>query len=174
MKKTISFLVATIITMSSLGCGTPQTDPHTSSNTTRKTHAVMEAWTGDFSEDKLIHAINEYENNYTSIVVGEDVTSVLSFETDFEVSSCSVTRLSKVDHEDINGELNGYIDLSLETYYEGKTVTVSTGWWHREHSSWVNDYTTWSYLVCVKDMDGVEHYYYFRVLYIEAFVEVVY
>ena len=123
MKKTISFLVATIITMSFLGCSTPKTDPHTS-----RTHAVMEAWTGDFSEDKLIHAINEYENNYTPIGVGEDVTSVLSFETDFEVSSCSVTRLSKVDYEDINGELNGYIDLSLETYYEGKTVTVSTGW----------------------------------------------
>ena len=46
-----------------------------------------------------------------------------------------------------------------------KTVTIPVDWWYEDDDSWVNDYLVWSYLVSVKDTDGGNHYYYFRVDY---------
>ena len=126
-------------------------------------NTVLKAWSGEFSEKKLISAIKEYQRNYTNLVLEKDGTSSISFETDFEVSSCSVARLSPTDDTDIKVELHGYIDLYVETNSNGRTVTMPVDWWYAGESSWVNDYLVWSYLVRVKDTNGGDHYYYFRV-----------
>ena len=125
---------------------------------------VMKAWSGEFSEGELKSAIKKYQRNYANIELNNG-TSDVSFETDFEVSSCSVTRLSTVDDSDIDVELNGYIDTYIETKYEGSTVTIPVDWWCQTKDSWVNDYLIWSYLVRVKDTYGNSSYYYFRVDY---------
>ena len=88
-----------------------------------------------------------------------------SFETDFGVSSCSVSRLSQTDDTDIEVELYGYIDLFVETTCDCRTVTIPIDWWYTGMDSWVNDYLVWSYLVRAIDTNGSSHYYYFRVDY---------
>ena len=128
-------------------------------------NTVLKVWSGEFSEKKLISAIKEYQRNYTNLVLEKGGTSSISFETDFEVSSCSVSRLSRINNTDIEVELHGYIDLALAASFDGKTVTIPVDWWYEDNDSWVNDYLVWSYLVRVNDADGNSHYYYFRVDY---------
>ena len=130
-----------------------------------ETNTVLKAWTGEYSKSRMKSAIRKYKNNYTNIVVEKDGESTFSFETDFEVASCSVVCLSLVDDRDIDAELNGYIDLFLHTSHDSNTVTIPIDWWYSDDDSWVNNYTVWSYLVRVKDENGDSHYYYFRVDY---------
>ena len=126
---------------------------------------LLKAWTGDFTEEKLKAAIEEYQTNYTTVSLSAPSrTACVSFETDFDVASCGVIRLSPTDENDISVELDGYIDLTLETKREGNKVTIATGWWYRD-DSWANDYPVWSYLVLLKDINGVTYYYYFRIDY---------
>ena len=136
-----------------------------SSNTTSEITNVMKAWSGEFSEENLKVAINDYQMNYANVVLEKGGMSSISFETDFEVSSCSVARLSRTGNVDIEVELNSYIDLFLETNHDGRTVTIPLEWWYTGEDSWVNDYWVWSYLVRVNDVNGINHYYYFRVDY---------
>lgn len=166
MKRFIALVLTFTIFILLVGCQETQTpNTETSSIATNKTSNVMKAWSGEFSEEKLKSAINEYQSNYTNIVLEKDNASSVSFETDFEVSSCSMGRLSRTDDTDIEVELNSYIDLFLETNYDGRTVTIPLDWWYTGEDSWVNDYLVWSYLVHVKDANGSNHYYYFRVDY---------
>lgn len=154
------------VTTYSLSSSSHNKDQFSGETSSVRTSAVLKAWTGEFSEEKLMAAINEYQSKYTPIVIESEVTSAVSFEVDFEVSSCSVVRLSKVDDANTSVELRGYIDLFLSTNCEGKNVTIPTGWWYRDYTSWVKeDYPIWSYLIRLKDVDGAEHYYYFRVNY---------
>ncbi|MBR4971755.1 MAG: hypothetical protein IKY59_02160 [Oscillospiraceae bacterium] len=153
MKKIFVILLSAILVFSLASCGTNQTN------------GVLKAWTGDYSEEQFVNAINEYQTNYKPIVSdGKTKMVSVSFDTDFEISSCSVPRVSFVDNNDIDAELSGGICLAVETTFDGKEVTVSTDWW-LDASDWTKDYPIWSYLVCVKDMDGVAHYYYFRTDY---------
>ena len=131
----------------------------------QKKDSVLKAWSGEYSKEEKISAINEYRENYANIVLKKGGASSVSFETDFEVSSCSVPLLSRVDDTNIEVELNGYIDTYIETSSEGRTVTIPVDWWYATTDSWVNDYLIWSYLVSVKDINGGTHYYYFRVDY---------
>ena len=133
----------------------PPVHPDTSSN-------ILEIGSGELSEEKLKQVITEYRDNYTNIVPEKGSSSVVSFETDFEAVSCSVSRLSPVDDTDITVELNGYIDLYVGANCSGTTVTVPIDWWYRDNAK--ND-TVWSYLVNVKDTGGNLHWYYFRVDY---------
>ena len=86
------------------------------------------------------------------------------FKTDYKISSCKVIKTSTVKNNDIDLELNGGIYLIVESKFDNNNVTVSTGWWY-DSDSWTKDYTTWSYIVCVEDTNGNEHYYYFRTDY---------
>ena len=176
MKRLIALVLTLTIFMLLVGCQETQTSNTETSNTetsntetssiaTNKTPTVMKAWSGEFSEEKLRAAINEYQSNYTKIVLEHGSNDSVSFETDFEVSSCSVSRLSQIDDTDIEIELNGYIDLFIETKCAGRMVTIPIDWWHVEGDSWVNDYLVWSYLVRAIDTNGSSHYYYFRVDY---------
>ena len=155
MKKLIALVLALVCMLGLVGCQENQPE-----NTD-----VLKAWSGEFSEEKLKSTINVYQRNYKNIVLEKGDTSSISFETDFEVSSCSVSRLSRVDDTDIEVELNSYIDLFIETNCDGRTVTIPINWWYVGDDSWVNDYFIWSYLVRVKDTNDGIHYYYFRVDY---------
>ena len=166
MKKLIAVVLVFVALISLVGCQKTQT--HSSevfSNSTNEILNVMKAWEGEFSERKLKSAINEYQKNYTNIVLKKDSASSVSFETNFEVASCSVSRLSSIDDTDSEIELHSYIDLYLETNCDGRKVTVPIDWWYTRNDSWVNDYLVWSYLVRVKDINGSIYYYYFRVDY---------
>ena len=126
---------------------------------------VLGTSNNEFSEEELKSAITEYQSNYTNIVLEHGSAASIFFETDFEVSSCSVSRLSRTDDTDIKTELHSYIDLFIETKCNGLMVTIPIDWWYAKNDSWVNDYLVWSYLVSVKDTNGSSHYYYFRVDY---------
>ena len=164
MKRLVTFVLSLTLLLVLVGCQGNQTQgSKTNSN-------VLKAWSGEFSEDKLKSAINEYQKNYTNIILEDGSTSSVSFETDFEVSSCWVSHLSPADDMNIEIELNSYIDLVIETKCEGKTVTIPIDWLYKDDDSGVNDPLIWSYLVGVKDANGSSHYYYFRVDY-SAYVQ---
>ena len=166
MKRFIALVLTFTIFILLVGCQEAQTpNTKTSSIATNKTSNVMKAWSGEFSEEELKTAITEYQSNYTNIVLEHGSAASVSFETDFEVSSCSVSRLSRTDDTDIEIELQSYIDLFIETKCNGLMVTIPIDWWHAEGDSWVNDYLVWSYLVRAIDTNGISHYYYFRVDY---------
>ena len=155
MKKLTALVLAFAILLFLVGC--QEIKPQNTN--------VLKAWSGEFSEKKLKSAINEYQGNYTNVVLEKDHMSTVSFETDFEAASCSVIRLSPTDDADIEVELNGYVDLFIGANCDGTTVTVPINWWYTKNDSWVNDYLVWSYLVRVQDAAGRNHYYYFRVDY---------
>ena len=122
---------------------------------------VIYAWSGEFSEEKLKDVIETYKNGYIPFVDGKDQVSL---EVDFDVESYTVARLSMVDDSDTGIELKGYIDLITDTHRDGRRITFNTDWWHRE-SEKMKQHTLWSYLVLVRDTEGGEHFYYFRVDY---------
>ena len=122
---------------------------------------ILYAWSGEFSEEKLKSVIEAYKNSYIPFVDGKDQVSL---EADFDVESYTVARLSRVDDSDTGIELNSYIDLITDTHRDGRKITFNTDWWHRE-SEKMKQYTLWSYLVLVRDTEGGEHFYYFRVDY---------
>lgn len=128
---------------------------------------ILEAWEGEFDEEKLKSAIAEYEKNCTAYVSTEAEADVPFFLTlNYEPKSAKVVRISSVDVTDADHELTSYLDMRPETACLGQTVAVDISWWYSEHElSWTRDYTLWSYLLRVKDTDGGEHYYYFRVSY---------
>ena len=166
MKKFMALVLTMVCVFGLVGCQKPQLErTGKSSNPITPNTTVLKAWSGEFSEEELKSAINEYQKNYTIIALEKNGKSSISFEADFEVSSCSVTRLSLVDDTNIEVELDSYIDLWIETNCDGRTVTIPINWWYAGDDSWVNDYFIWSYLVRVKDTNGSNHYYYFRVDY---------
>ncbi len=157
MKKNYFRIICAILAVCLLFPGCTDTDGITS-----KEH-ILKAWSGEFSEEALISTIEEYRSNYQPVECSDESVSV-TIETDFDISSYTVSRISKVDDSDIEVELNGYIDLIIDTERDGRQITVKTDWWHRA-SEKTKKYTIWSYLVLVRDTEGGEHYYYFRTDY---------
>jgi hypothetical protein len=95
-------------------------------------------------------------------ILYRDIDRCVSFETDHGISSVSVARLSRTDTSDPEVEISGYIDLVVECQVSGKRVDVIPA----ELSAIdLERCGIWSYLVCVRDTDGKDHYYYFRVDY---------
>lgn len=153
MRKINVLLLAAILAVSFAGCGREQTN------------GVMEAWVGAYSEEKFVNVTKEYQTKHDPIAAeGENKITSVSIQTDFEIASCAVVKTSAVDPQDATFEQHGAIYLAVKTSFDGKTATVFTDWWY-EGDDWTGDYTVWSYLVCVKDTDGAEHYYYFRTDY---------
>ena len=149
--------------MSFVGCKKIQ--PQNAETTTSKAENVMKAWSGAFSKEKFKSAINEYQNNYSAVALQKGDKSSVSFITDFDMSSCTVTSLSRVDNNDIEFELQSSINHYVESNCNGRTITIPVDWWYTGDDSRVKDHFVWSYLVRVKDTEGSNHYYYFRVDY---------
>ncbi len=126
---------------------------------------ILKVGSGEFSEEKRIKAIKTYQNGYKSIVFQSEADAAdVTFGTPFEISSCSVSLLSVVNDNDINVELHGSVYLSVKTSFDKNKATISTNWW-LSTTDWARDHSMWSYLVRIKDVEGVVHYYYFRVDY---------
>ena len=152
MKKLIALVLMLFFVLSMVGCNTKPIKAN-----------VLKAWSGEFSEGKLKSTIKKYKSDYENIVIENSEQQNVSFETDFEAKGVLVTRLSLVDDNDIEVELNSYLDLYIQAKCDGTTVTIPIDWWYSS-DGWADDYI-WSYLVRVKDANGTYHVYYFRVDY---------
>ncbi|MBQ2244552.1 MAG: hypothetical protein II320_01795 [Oscillospiraceae bacterium] len=152
MKKYLMFLLALTMVLWLAGC---QSD---------RTHEVMEAWTGEYSDAACEAAISRYQNEYEPMLPeGKGPLSSVTFTTDHTIASCSVIRTA-VAHDDPQTELDYAIYLHVPTGFVDDKVTLSTDWWY-ESSDWTKDHQIWSYLVRVTDTEGIQHFYYFRVDY---------
>ena len=101
-KRIIAFILEVLSVLSIVGCGEKRSEPLGN---------VLKAWKGYFSERKLKTAIKTYRREYVDFVLGEEGSPTLSFETDFDISECSIGRLSNTHGNDIDAELDSYIDL---------------------------------------------------------------
>ena len=116
------------------------------------------------SDDVLLDTFDTYQKKYQPFKVPSD-TTYISFEVDFPVKSCRVTRASYVDENNIEEELHSYIDRPVGKLIEGRTIKLDTSWWYSD-GEWVQQYQLWSYLMLIEDMEGQEHYYYCRVSFL--------
>ena len=117
------------------------------------------------SDDVLLDIFDTYQRKYQPFEVHPKPTYI-SFDVDFPVKSCRVTRVSFVDEHNIEEELYSYIDSPVGQLIEGNTVKLDTSWWY-DSGEWTQQYKLWSYLMLIEDMDGQEHYYYCRVNFCE-------
>ena len=124
---------------------------------------VMFVCDGVVSDERLLETFDTYQRKYQPFPVSPKPTYI-SFDVDFSVKSCRVTRLSSVDERNMEEELHSYIDYRAGTLIEGSTIKVDTSWWYNS-GEWTQQCKLWSYLMLVEDMDGQEHYYYCRVSY---------
>ena len=124
---------------------------------------VMFVRDGFVSDDVLLDTFETYQKKYRPFAVQPKPTYI-SFDVDFPVKSCRVTRLSSVDEHNMEEELHSYIDYRAGVLIEGNTIKVDTSWWYNS-GEWTQQCKLWSYLMLVEDMDGQEHYYYCRVSY---------
>ena len=124
---------------------------------------VMFVCDGFVSDDVLLDTFETYQKKYQPFEVRSKPTYI-SFDVDFPVKSCRVTRLSSVDEHNMEEELHSYIDYRAGVLIEGNTIKVDTSWWYNS-GEWTQQCKLWSYLMLVEDMDGQEHYYYCRVSY---------
>ena len=124
---------------------------------------VMFVRDGFVSDDVLLDTFETYQKKYRPFAVQPKPTYI-SFDVDFPVKSCRVTRLSSVDEHNMEEELHSYIDYRAGVLIEGNTIKVDTSWWYSS-GEWTQQHKLWSYLMLVEDMEGQEHYYYCRVSY---------
>jgi hypothetical protein len=117
------------------------------------------------SDDVLLDTFDTYQKKYQPFEVRSKPTYI-SFEVDFPVKSCRVTRASCVDEHNMEEELHSYIDSRIGTQIEDSTIKLDTSWWY-DSGEWTQKYKLWSYLMLIEDMDGQEHYYYCRVNFYE-------
>lgn len=124
---------------------------------------VIKVMDGEFSEDKYIYALTEYQKNYAPIDYQTLADGRVVIELDFEATSCYVAFTSRVDEENTDIERQSYIALAVDTEIERNKVAIDTSWWTM--GGWEKNYPLWSYLVRINDEKGIAHYYYFRTDY---------
>lgn len=125
---------------------------------------VMFVCDGFVSDDVLLDTFDTYQKKYQPFKARSKPTYI-SFDVDFPVKSCRVTRASSVDENNIEEELSSYIDRPIGKLIEGSTIKLDTSWWY-DDGEWTQQYKLWSYLMLIEDMDGQEHYYYCRVSFL--------
>ena len=124
--------------------------------------SILEAWTGEFTEEKLDSAIKEYKTNYKNIIFREGAWRV-GFSIGFKTSSCVVVRTSIVDENNAEFELNeGALDFNPNVDVNINKVAYLPIYTAKELPE---NCSIISYLVCAENYAGEEHYYYFRVDY---------
>ena len=122
---------------------------------------VMFVCDGFVSDDVLLDTFDTYQKKYQPFAVQPKPTYI-SFDVDFSVKSCLVTRVSYVDERNTEEELHSYIDSRIDTRVEGSTIKLDTSWWY-SGGEWTQQHKLWSYLMLIEDTNGQEHYYYCRV-----------
>ena len=165
MKKTL-VLVLLMSVLLLTGCMQPQNQPDQSENTYQVGEQIL-LWTGEYSKEKHVEIINMYREQCSNIVFADEKDAQeVSFDTDFDVKACRVTRLSPTSEEDINVELDRLYDSIVFTEINGERITINTTWVEA-----VDNYPVWSYLVRVTDVADNTYYYYFRTDYSALFAQ---
>ncbi len=125
--------------------------------------SVLHAWTGPYSEEKHITAIETYAESYSPVDYGTSlpVDSVV-FDAGFEVADCRVERTGAYGFTG-QEELANAVEKNIPCHADGRNIHVDTSWWYSDKES----YAVWAYLVCATDTSGVDHYFYCRVRYSE-------
>lgn len=126
--------------------------------------SVLAAWEGAYSKDNRAKAIDEYDKFYIPALATNVDGSTVSFEIDFNGESVGKVMLAPVDDGNQNAESDIIVDFTTDATLDGSMVYVDIGWWETAPAA-MKTYSLWSYLLWVKDADGVSHYYYFRVNY---------
>lgn len=126
------------------------------------------AWTGEYSKEAFITAVNGYVQTKKIPVVYPDgsVLRNVRISVPFTIKSCGVITPGPVVG-DAATEYQYRTYTGIPTYVEGTTAYVDVSGWHRwwSEDDPLDKYTTWSYVVHLTDTEDVEHYYYFRVNY---------
>lgn len=123
---------------------------------------VLAAWEGEYSKQARADAIMEYEMKYIPVYATNIEGNTVHFTVDFEAVSCGRVMLSPVVTSGKQSEADTVVDFDTTAQVDGRTVSVDIGWW-KQASVVAKSYRIWSYLIWVKDADGMMHYYYFRV-----------
>ena len=126
--------------------------------------AVLEAWEGTYTVQKRKEAIDVYQKQYIPLYIVNFEGNSVTFEIDFAGTECGSVLLTPVDDSTKGAELNTVMDFSGKASVDGNLVTVDIGWWFDAADN-VRMYKFWSYLFWVKDAEGIQHYYYFRLDY---------
>ena len=124
---------------------------------------VVKGWSGTYSESKYKETILRYHFLCKSLSVKEgDENAKVCFKTSFVPKEGKVVRVAKVDEKKgLYYELDNYYDMFIGVGIEGKKITVTIP--DREITG---GHKLWSYLICITDEGGREHYYYCRFSYI--------
>lgn len=125
-------------------------------------------WTGEYSKEAFITAVNGYEQTGKIPVVYPDgsILRNVRISVPFAIKSCKVIFPGPVVGDAATEyQLRTYTGIA--TYVEGTTAYIDVSGWHRLRSEDdpVSNYAIWSYVVKLTDMEDVDHYYYFRVDY---------
>ncbi len=153
MKRALAiFLCVCVVMLSSCG-GKPDNGIDAS---------VLAAWEGRYSPESRAQAIAEYEKTYIPVYAVNVDGDHVHFSVDFDAVSCGKVMLSPIANGDKSSEADTVVDFYAQAELDGNSVIVDIGWWNESPVS-TQKYTVWSYLLWVKDSDGVNHYYYFRV-----------
>ena len=158
MKKLIAILLSITLIFSITAC-----TYQGSTQTIMKAREGKMPSTEEEYNNEVKAIIQEYKTNYDTITSNGGKITKVTFKTDFNIEKCYVSRLSNVDDNNIDVEINGYIDLAVKTSINGNKATIETDFWYDGGN--VQKYPVWSYLVRLVDTDGNVHYYYFRVDY---------
>lgn len=158
MRKRIAFILALVTLVSCLcACNGPD-------QAERIDDSVLAAWEGKFSKDARKTAIAEYFEDYVSVYAVNIESSCVSFKLNFEAVEYGPVTLAPVDDSIKDFEVNTVVDFGTDLTVDGDVATVKIDWWYDAPAA-TKQYVQWSYLFWIKDSEGVQHYFYFRVNY---------
>lgn len=158
MRKQIA-LILIFVTLSCCLCAC-----HGPDRAERIDDSVLAAWEGKYSKNARKTAIAEYFEDYISVYAVNIESSCVSFKLDFEAVECGPVTLAPVDDSIKDFEVNTVVDFGTDLTADGNVATVKIDWWYDAPAA-TKQYVQWSYLFWIKDAEGVQHYYYFRVNY---------
>ena len=125
-------------------------------------------WTGEYSKEAFLAAVDGYVHNGKTPVVYPDGTILrnVQISVPFVIKSCGVIALGRVADE-AETEYQQRTYTGVRTYVEGSTAYIDVSWKHQSADYDSPEYPNevWSYVVRITDMEDVKHYYYFRVDY---------
>lgn len=163
MKKSIAYIFVVILCISFFS-GCIKDMPVESVGRPLQGANLLEAWTGEWTEDKRLQAIEEYREHYEAVVMNGTDGTYVTFEPSFEVVTAKVVCVSRVDDGRDGFEFDKYTDMYIKTECNDNKIIVHTEWWYLGGDATIR-YPQWSYLVMVEDANEIPHYYYFRVAY---------
>lgn len=158
MRKTAAFILILVILAGSLcACKKPEKGEYIDDS-------VLAAWQGKYSKDARKTAIAEYFEDYIPVYAMNIESGCVSFRLDFQAAEWGSVTLAPVDDSIKDFEVNTVVDFSTELSIDGDVATVNIDWWYQAPAA-TKQYLQWSYLFWVKDTEGEQHYFYFRVNY---------